>query len=393
MEEQAYLDMMEKASNWNGFLLRDRSERMPFFDSQTGVTQVDARFLWHKESERFPGHRLDQVFSYPAPRYKWARKAKGLAEENTTHTIFDVTHDESSVQGRADVSQHGNWTHSELDTYLEEDFDEMDDDIDYYDESSYKKRRRRAGVSPSVASSRRSSRRTATDDDSVKPFVCETCGLGYKTKPGLTYHLMKAHPTPAVVEPPPPPPMEAFRPRLPSNICDVCRLEVHPNAKPEQPEKLIVCSECGKAGHPSCLHFNENMIISVEKYNWKCVDCKTCAICGTSENDDVLLFCDDCDRGYHMYCLDPPISEPPEGNWSCRLCLIEFNENAAANKAPIQIQSQSPSTNSQQAPSESKTDKGEDQKSEATPNVQTPATAAEESTADSNIEPSSTSNA
>lgn len=34
---------------------------------------------------------------------------------------------------------------------------------------------------------------------------------------------------------------------------------------------------------------------------------------------DQLLFCDDCDRGYHMYCLSPPLSEPPEGNVdSCR---------------------------------------------------------------------------
>ena len=34
-----------------------------------------------------------------------------------------------------------------------------------------------------------------------------------------------------------------------------------------------------------------------------------CAVC----QQDQLLFCDDCDRGYHMYCLSPPIKEPPEG--------------------------------------------------------------------------------
>ena len=28
---------------------------------------------------------------------------------------------------------------------------------------------------------------------------------------------------------------------------------------------------------------------------------------------DQLLFCDDCDRGYHMYCLKPPMVKPPEG--------------------------------------------------------------------------------
>ena len=34
---------------------------------------------------------------------------------------------------------------------------------------------------------------------------------------------------------------------------------------------------------------------------------------------DQLLFCDDCDRGYHMYCLKPPIKEPPEG-----VCIILY---------------------------------------------------------------------
>lgn len=38
---------------------------------------------------------------------------------------------------------------------------------------------------------------------------------------------------------------------------------------------------------------------------------------------DQLLFCDDCDRGYHMYCLSPPMSEPPEGRHnSCKLMLV-----------------------------------------------------------------------
>uniref|UniRef100_A0A4W3K1T1 PHD-type domain-containing protein n=1 Tax=Callorhinchus milii TaxID=7868 RepID=A0A4W3K1T1_CALMI len=49
---------------------------------------------------------------------------------------------------------------------------------------------------------------------------------------------------------------------------------------------------------------------------------------------DQLLFCDDCDRGYHMYCLNPPMAEPPEGSWSCHLCLEQLKEKAStyANK-------------------------------------------------------------
>ena len=49
------------------------------------------------------------------------------------------------------------------------------------------------------------------------------------------------------------------------------------------------------------------MLVSVKQYAWQCIECKTCTLCGTSENDDKLLFCDDCDRGYHMYCLVPPM--------------------------------------------------------------------------------------
>ncbi|KAM7540325.1 hypothetical protein Aperf_G00000024816 [Anoplocephala perfoliata] len=47
-----------------------------------------------------------------------------------------------------------------------------------------------------------------------------------------------------------------------------------------------------------------------------------------------MLFCDDCDRGYHMFCLRPPLTQPPEGSWSCRLCLDRFKEAAASNKNP-----------------------------------------------------------
>ncbi|KAL1246887.1 hypothetical protein QQF64_034723, partial [Cirrhinus molitorella] len=44
---------------------------------------------------------------------------------------------------------------------------------------------------------------------------------------------------------------------------------------------------------------------------------------------DQLLFCDDCDRGYHMYCLSPPMSDPPEGSWSCHLCLALLKDKAS----------------------------------------------------------------
>ena len=32
------------------------------------------------------------------------------------------------------------------------------------------------------------------------------------------------------------------------------------------------------------------MIISVKKYPWQCIECKSCGLCGTSENDVSLIF-------------------------------------------------------------------------------------------------------
>ena len=43
---------------------------------------------------------------------------------------------------------------------------------------------------------------------------------------------------------------------------------------------------CSVAGHPTCLQFTQNMIVSVKEYPWQCIECKCCTLCGTSENDD-----------------------------------------------------------------------------------------------------------
>lgn len=113
----------------------------------------------------------------------------------------------------------------------------------------------------------------------------------------------------------------------PSPYCDFCLGDSRENRKTNIPEDLVSCSDCGRSGHPTCLQFTPNMIISVRRYRWQCIECKYCSICGTSDNDDQLLFCDDCDRGYHMYCLTPPLTVPPEGSWSCNICHEEFHSN------------------------------------------------------------------
>jgi len=233
-----------------------------------------------------------------------------------------------------------------------------------------------------------------------KPYSCEKCGVKYKTRPGLNYHVQKCHLNPGsqphsshskankhhqhepVINPDENTTNSVFDsvnddtssslPHMANNNnshqavsfgsnqqayshqqngsnannqnnynsfssnnnniknslnkCGLCGLstdayDVSGKPNSSQADKYVACSECLKSFHPACLKFNANMMQSVKKYSWLCVDCKKCVICGNSENDDKLLFCDDCDRGYHMYCLKPPMSEAPAGDWRCELCV------------------------------------------------------------------------
>ena len=45
-----------------------------------------------------------------------------------------------------------------------------------------------------------------------------------------------------------------------------------------------------------------------------------CEVCRNPECEDLMILCDSCDKGYHIFCLDPPLSAIPEGDWFCEQC-------------------------------------------------------------------------
>lgn len=45
-----------------------------------------------------------------------------------------------------------------------------------------------------------------------------------------------------------------------------------------------------------------------------------CEACGQPDRDAAMVLFDKCGLGYHYDCLDPPLTEVPEGNWSCKSC-------------------------------------------------------------------------
>nr|XP_057906576.1 lysine-specific demethylase 5C isoform X1 [Doryrhamphus excisus] len=57
--------------------------------------------------------------------------------------------------------------------------------------------------------------------------------------------------------------------------------------------------------------------------NMQCVDSFVCRMCGRGDDDEKLMLCDGCDDNYHTFCLLPPLTDPPKGNWRCPKCVAE----------------------------------------------------------------------
>ncbi|CAJ2650651.1 unnamed protein product [Trifolium pratense] len=52
-----------------------------------------------------------------------------------------------------------------------------------------------------------------------------------------------------------------------------------------------------------------------------------CEQCKSGLHGEVMLLCDRCDKGWHIYCLSPPLKQIPLGNWYCFNCLSSDRES------------------------------------------------------------------
>ena len=46
-----------------------------------------------------------------------------------------------------------------------------------------------------------------------------------------------------------------------------------------------------------------------------------CESCKLISDEHVMLLCDSCSRGWHTYCLQPPLDSVPAGDWLCHECI------------------------------------------------------------------------
>ncbi|XP_017034701.1 supporter of activation of yellow protein isoform X1 [Drosophila kikkawai] len=101
--------------------------------------------------------------------------------------------------------------------------------------------------------------------------------------------------------------------------CGVCLRSQHRNAR-DMPEAFIRCYSCRRRVHPSCIDMPQRMVGRVRNYNWQCAGCKCCIKCRSSQRPGKMLYCEQCDRGYHIYCLG--LKAVPDGRWSCERCCV-----------------------------------------------------------------------
>ncbi|XP_066533505.1 zinc finger protein DPF3 isoform X3 [Hoplias malabaricus] len=364
--DQFYKEAIEHCRSYNARLCAERSVRMPFLDSQTGVAQNNC-YIWMEKRHRGPGLAAGQMYTYPARCWRKKRRLHPpidpqlrLCELRLEAELMpkkeavpsEATALEALLRGEGILDKRSSSNPKEEETLLEiqrvleaeENGDCFHDDEDFEVDTPKRKQRNKGR---SRGSGRRRTEAIANDDQD-KPYVCDICGKRYKNRPGLSYHYTHTHLAEEegeeerereteIPQSPEEPNPENHKPQkgpdgaiIPNDYCDFCLGDSGSNRKTGQAEELVSCSDCGRSGHPTCLQFTDNMMQAVRTYQWQCIECKSCTLCGTSENDDQLLFCDDCDRGYHMYCLKPPMTEPPEGSWSCHLCLDLLKDKASA---------------------------------------------------------------
>ena len=102
-----------------------------------------------------------------------------------------------------------------------------------------------------------------------------------------------------------------------------CKMCLKTLNKQSKNEVLIQCGTCNGHVHPSCIDLTLDMVPHIQSYAWQCTDCKTCAQCHDPADEDKMLFCDMCDRGYHIYCVG--LRRVPQGRWHCQECAVCAN--------------------------------------------------------------------
>uniref|UniRef100_A0A8C5VHX6 Double PHD fingers 3 n=1 Tax=Microcebus murinus TaxID=30608 RepID=A0A8C5VHX6_MICMU len=279
--DQFYKEAIEHCRSYNSRLCAERSVRLPFLDSQTGVAQNNC-YIWMEKRHRGPGLAPGQLYTYPArcwrkkrrlhppedpklrlleikPEVELPLKKDGFTSESTTlEALLRGEGVEKKVDAREEESMQ------EIQRVLENDenVEEGNEEEDLEEDIPKRKNRTRGRARGSAGGRRRHD--AASQEDHDKPYVCDICGKRYKNRPGLSYHYAHTHlaseegdeAQDQETRSPPNHRNENHRPQkgpdgtvIPNNYCDFCLGGSNMNKKSGRPEELVSCADCGRSAH------------------------------------------------------------------------------------------------------------------------------------------------
>ncbi|XP_065166664.1 bromodomain adjacent to zinc finger domain protein 2B isoform X6 [Atheta coriaria] len=103
-------------------------------------------------------------------------------------------------------------------------------------------------------------------------------------------------------------------------------------------DKLLLCDSCDKGYHTYCFR---PKLDTIPDGDWYCHECmnkatgeKNCIVCGKKQSatNTRLITCEVCPRGYHIDCMNPPMSKAPRGKWYCANCISKKPQKKAVKK-------------------------------------------------------------
>ncbi|XP_053401211.1 PHD finger protein 10-like [Mercenaria mercenaria] len=271
---------MRSVSEWNRSLLKKKNEeRRAYFDMQTFTIQYPKskfRKLDHSQTEvsayplsLIPGQFQDHYRKYTQEELKYFPLNTALfdppkkVDASAEHEVDDDDDDDSQADDKGNDSSDSDDSSSSSSD--DDDDDDEDDDGEAGDNEGTKKARKEKSTS-----------RETSKEKSAEPSIKQ------------------------------------------ENECRICKDEPAEKQKDTEHEELIICSECKSKGHPTCLDLNKDMVRVIKTYPWQCMECKTCVQCMDPYDEDKMLFCDKCDRGYHTFCVG--LKSLPAGQWDCFSC-------------------------------------------------------------------------
>ncbi|KAG7509055.1 zinc finger protein DPF3 isoform X2 [Solea senegalensis] len=325
--DQFYREAIEHCRSYNARLCAERSVRLPFLDSQTGVAQNNC-YIWMEKRHRQPGQAAGQMYTYPARCWRKKRRLhppldpqlrlcelrleaelapKREVPQGEATALEALLRSDNLLEKKNNITKEEE-TLLEIQRVLEadENGDGFQDDDDFEMDTPKRKNRNRG-------KNRGSSRRRtdpANTEDQDKPYVCDICGKRYKNRPGLSYHYTHTHLAEEEGEeekepemtPSPPMSVDNHKPQkgpdgsiIPNDYCDFCLGDQDSNRKTGQAEELVSCSDCGRSAGRGGVKKDGRKMSALEELFGNVSDSEASTFLGfeEAELEDILLSDDD----------------------------------------------------------------------------------------------------